>query len=168
MKKIIFLLLTALSFQGFGQSQFSHKLVEDLALQDPSIEMGIGYAVQHTEGFGIPRFTLAVNNLFDAGIGFYISPEYRGGITFVEDGTDFYFRMPLGINFEYGPIGFFIGADPISFAAGKNLRKEIGLIYSNPEVIPVNFRLGYSVWVGPTLGIGYRLPLTKIDSPVTK
>ena len=162
MKKIFTSLMFLAGVTAFGQgAQFSDKLINDLALQEPSLEIGLGYAVRHTEGFGIPRFTLAVNNLFEAGIGFYVSPEYRGGITFVEDGTDYYFRMPMGVSFEYGVIGFYAGADPISAAAGKNWRKEIGIIYSDPTKIPVNLRLGYSIWVGPTINVGYRLPLIK-------
>ena len=165
MKKFITPLLFALGLTAYGQgAQFADQLIEDLALQEPSLEIGLGYAVQHTEGFGIPRFTLAANNLFGAGLGFYMTPEYRGGITFIEDGTDYYFRMPMGISFEYGVVGFFIGADPINAAAGKNWRKEIGIIYSDPSKLPVNFRLGYSRWVGPTLNVGYRIPLVNPKS----
>lgn len=161
MKKLIALFALIIALPVFGQNQFADRLVEDLALQDPTLEIGVGYAFQHQEGFGIPRLTLAVNNLFSAGIGFYATPEYRGGITFIEDGTDFYFRMPMGMSFEYGVVGFFAGLDPLSAAMGKNWRKEIGIIYSDPTKIPVNVRLGYSVWVGPTLGIGYRFPMVK-------
>ena len=145
---------------AFGQgAQFADQLVNDLASQEPSFEFGLGYAVRHNEGFGIPRMTLGVNNLFNAGVGFYVTPEYRGGITFLEDGTDYYFRMPMGMTFEYGPVGAFVGMDPISALAGKHLRKEMGLYYYDAKVMPISIRLGYSIWVGPTIGFGYRLPL---------
>jgi len=161
MKKLLFACLITFELSAFGQgAQFADKLVTDLAAQEPSFEIGVGYAFKHNEGFGIPRMTLGVNNLLNAGIGFYITPEYRGGITFLEDGTDYYFRIPMGMTFEYGPFGAFLGLDPISALAGKNLRKEIGLSYYDAKVMPVSVRLGYSIWVGPTIGFGYRLPLT--------
>jgi hypothetical protein len=90
-----------------------------------------------------------------------MTPEYRGGITFEEDGTNYYFRIPMGLSFEYGTIGLFLGADPINALAGKNWRKEMGIIYSDPSKLPVDFRLGLSSWVGATFGIGYRFPMAK-------
>ena len=117
----------------------------------PSFEIGVGYALRHTEGFGIPKAFLGVNNLYN-GIGAYVSPEYRGNITFLEDGTDYYFRIPMGLTFQINEnAGLFAGIDPISFAMGKNLRKEIGLSFNTG---PLTIRTGYSYWVGATIGVG--------------
>ncbi len=168
MKKILITLLCFGSLLGSAQeanlaskSEALKKLTEKLSLQTPRLEVNLGLVVKHQEGFAIPRLTLAANNLFKSGLGFYVTPEYRGGIVFEEDGTDFYFRMPMGMSLEIGNIGFFFGADPISAAAGKNWRKEMGMVYSNPSKLPVDFRVGYSTWVGPTLGVGYRFPMSK-------
>ena len=159
MKKVLVLLAICLCHSGFGQDATKlGSFLEKVALQSPSFELGVGMVAQHQEGFSAARFTAAVNNMFGYGLGFYITPEYRGGINFLEDGTNYYFRTPMGVSFELGSFGVFMGADPISALSGKNLRKEMGLIYTNPA-LPVNFRLGYSTWVGPTLGLGYRLPL---------
>ena len=162
MKKVFFLFFSTFTFSLFGQGIITKQWKDAVSDQFPSIEIGLGYTFQHEEGFGIPRFTLAVNNLLNAGLGFYLTPEYRGGILFEEDGTDYYFRMPIGFSFEVGQVGFFIGADPISASVGKHWRKEIGLIYAVPnEKLPLDIRLGYSGYVGPTLGIGYRFDVSK-------
>ena len=158
MRKLSALLFFVVAINASGQNAAIAKLLETVALQPTNFEIGVGYATQHEEGFGIPRMTLAVNNVY-SGLGFYLTPEYRSGITFIEDGTDYYFRMISGIGFEYGSYGLFVGADLINFAAGKNLRKELGVVHSNPSVMPVDIRLGFSSWVGPTIGVGYRFPM---------
>ena len=158
MRKLSALLFFVVAINASGQNAAITKLMETVALQPTNFEIGVGYATQHEEGFGIPRMTLAVNNVY-SGLGFYLTPEYRSGITFIEDGTNYYFRMLTGIGFEYGSYGLFVGADLISFAGGKNLRKEFGVVYSNPSVMPVDIRLGFSSWVGPTIGVGYRFPM---------
>jgi len=159
MKKVLLILAIGLCLPAHSQDASKlGSLLEKVALQSPSFELGVGMVAQHEEGFSAARFTAAVNNMFGYGIGFYITPEYRGGIDFLEDGTNYYFRTPMGVSFEVGSFGVFMGADPISALSGKHLRKEMGLIYTNPA-LPVNFRLGFSTWVGATIGVGYRLPL---------
>jgi len=168
MKKILTIISLVFTLSSLAQeakvttsSPILKGLSENLALQSPSFEINAGLAVRHKEGFSIPRVTVGVNNLFKSGIGFYMTPEYRGGITFDEDGTNYYFRIPMRLSFEYGTIGLFLGADPINALAGKNWRKEMGIIYSDPSKLPVDFRLGLSSWVGATFGIGYRFPMAK-------
>lgn len=142
MKKIILISFIISSLSSAGQ-----------LVQGPNFELGVGYALRHTEGFGIPKFYIGVNNLFN-GLGAYISPEYRSNITFIEDGTDYYFRIPMGLTFDVNEnIGMFAGVDPISFFQGKNLRKEVGLAFYTG---PLTIRTGYSYWVGATIGFGYR------------
>lgn len=142
MKKILLFILTVVGLNMSGQLG-----------SIPNFEVGIGYALRHTEGFGIPKAYFGVNNAF-RGLGAYVSPEYRANITFIEDGTDFYFRIPMGLTLEVNEnFGLFAGIDPISFAQGKNLRKEIGMAFYTG---PLTIRTGYSYWVGGTVGVGYR------------
>ena len=140
MKKFLFLCLMALGMTSWGQ-----------VAAKPSFELGVGYALRHTENFGIPKAFFGVNNIYN-GLGAYISPEYRGNITFIEDGTNYYFRIPMGLTFQINEnAGLFAGVDPISFAMGKNLRKEVGLSFNTG---PLTIRTGYSYWVGATIGVG--------------
>jgi outer membrane protein OmpA-like peptidoglycan-associated protein len=136
--------------------------------QKPQYEVGVGYAFKHQEGFGIPRVTVAANDFFNGDgrglIGAYATLEYRSGITFKEDGTNYYFRMPVGLNFALPRLPefqIFGGADVLSYAMGKNLRKEIGMRYAFNGLYSV--RAGYSNWVGFTLGAGYQFPVNRSD-----
>ena len=122
--------------------------------QAPKLEVGLGYVFKHQEGFGIPRFTVGLNEMFK-GFGLYATPEYRGGIEFKEDGTNYYFRMPTGLNYRHSSgIGVFAGGDLLSVAMGKNLRKEVGLSYLLRNGITL--QASYSNWVGAAAGIGYQ------------
>jgi hypothetical protein len=122
--------------------------------QTPKLEVGLGYAIKHQEGFGIPRLTIGLNEMFK-GFGFYATPEYRGGIEFKEDGTNYYFRLPTGINYRHSSgIGVFAGGDLLSVAIGKNFRKELGASYVLDNGL--TFRASYSNWVGLSLGVGYQ------------
>ena len=125
--------------------------------QTPKLEVGLGYAFKHQEGFGIPRLTIGLTEMFK-GFGIYATPEYRGGIEFKEDGTNYYFRMPTGLNYRHSSgIGVFAGGDLLSVAMGKNLRKEIGLNYILRNGITV--QASYSNWVGASVGVGYQIKL---------
>jgi len=122
--------------------------------QTPKLEVGLGYAFKHQEGFGIPRFTVGLNEMFK-GFGLYATPEYRGGIEFKEDGTNYYFRMPTGLNYRHSSgVGVFAGGDLLGLAMGKNLRKEVGLSYLLRNGITL--LAAYSGWVGASAGIGYQ------------
>ena len=123
--------------------------------QTPKLEVGLGYAFKHQEGFGIPRFTIGLTEMYK-GFGIYATPEYRGGIEFKEDGTNYYFRMPTGLNYRHSSgIGVFAGGDLLSAAMGKNFRKEVGLnyLFSNG----ITLQASYSNWVGAAVGVGYQI-----------
>jgi outer membrane protein OmpA-like peptidoglycan-associated protein len=133
--------------------------------QSPKIEVGAGYVFQHQEGFGIPRFTLAFNEIF-TGFGLYTTAEYRSGVEFKEDGTNYYFRIPTGINYRHtSGIGVFASGDFFSLSLGKNFRKEVGLSYLFRNGLTV--RTSYSHWVGLAAGVGYqfgpRAPRAKVN-----
>lgn len=131
--------------------------------QKPKYEVGLGYVLEHAEGFGIPRFTFAANELYNGYgrglVGAYGTIEYRGGVDFKEDGTNYYFRAPVGFTLSLPSMTsfqLFGGADVLSYAVGKNLRKEVGIRYAYDNKYSV--RVGYSNYVGLTLGVGYQFP----------
>jgi hypothetical protein len=119
----------------------------------PKLEVGLGYAIQHQDGYGIPRFTIGLNEMFK-GFGLYATPEYRGGLDPNED----YFQMPTGINYRHSSgIGVFAGGSLLNVATGKGLmgmRKELGASYVLDNGLTL--RTGYSSTVGVTLGVGYQ------------
>ncbi|MBM3938695.1 MAG: hypothetical protein FJ333_08615, partial [Sphingomonadales bacterium] len=66
-----------------------------------SWEPGLGMVFRHQEKFSAARLQLGTRNLFIKNrVGVYYILEYRGGIQFQEDGTSFYFRDLLGLNYS--------------------------------------------------------------------
>jgi len=153
MKKTILTLAFLLSFK--------------IAVSQIQIVPKLGYVFQHREDFGAPRLSLAANNLIKERVGFYYSLEYRGGIQFQEDQTNFYFRDLLGgtvrVNESfsfYAGVGMFRKGWLLGNRENGRLRKEIGINY---QLVKYNFNIdiGYSYWVGPTANFGYIIALQK-------
>lgn len=138
---------------------FGFILTLGLFAQAPSFEFGGGLALKHTEGFYIPRYTLSGINLF-RGLGIYTTYEQRNDVTFVDDfnGDGNYQRYTVGPTLTLNQnLYAFAGVSPLgpyglTHSFGK-VRKEIGLglVFS-----PITLRLGYSNWVGTTVGVHYR------------
>ncbi len=142
-----------------------------------SWEPGLGMVFRHQEKFSAARLQLGTRNLFIKNrVGIYYILEYRGGIQFKEDGTSFYFRDLLGLNYSvnksfsiHGGLGVFRKG---LLQSGENrggeyfynniqfgrLRKEIGVTYRIPQY-PVSVDICYSTWVGPTATFGYIIPM---------
>ena len=142
-----------------------------------SWEPGLGMVFRHQEKFSAARLQLGTRNLFIKNrVGIYYILEYRGGIKFKEDGTSFYFRDLLGLNYSvnksfsiHGGLGVFRKG---LLQSGENrggeyfynniqfgrLRKEIGVTYRIPQY-PVSVDICYSTWVGPTATFGYIIPM---------
>ena len=142
-----------------------------------SWEPGLGMVFRHHEKFSAARLALGTRNLFIKNrVGIYYILEYRGGIKFQEDGTKFYFRDLLGLNYSvnksfsiHGGMGVFRkGIIQSGEARGGEfyynnnqfgrLRKEIGITFRIPQY-PVSVDLCYSTWVGPTATFGYIIPM---------
>ncbi len=129
------------------------------------LEVGVGYVFSHHDGFGILRTTIALNDLIanernKIGIGIYVTPEYRGTTVFIEDGLNYYFRIPMGATIKITPsVGLFGGVDWYHLARGKNPRSEAGLVWIMDERLTL--RMGYSQWVGATVGFGYQWTLVE-------
>lgn len=146
MKKILFVIAATIGMAGFAQSL-------------PTFEVGAGLALKHTEGFYIPRYTVSGINLF-RGLGFYTTYEQRNDVVFVDDfnGDGNYQRYTMGPTLTLNQnLYAFAGVSPLgpyglTHSFGK-VRKEVGLgLVFNP----ITLRLGYSNWVGTTVGVHYR------------
>ena len=142
-----------------------------------SWEPGLGMVFRHKEQFSAVRLALGTRNLLVKNrVGIYYILEYRGGIKFQEDGTNFYFRDLLGLNYSinksfsiHGGLGVFrkgilqSGEDRGGELYYNNnqfgrLRKEVGLTFRIPQY-PISVDLAYSTWVGPTATFGYIIPM---------
>jgi outer membrane protein OmpA-like peptidoglycan-associated protein len=142
-----------------------------------SWEPGLGMVFRHQEKFSAARLQLGTRNLFIKNrVGLYYILEYRGGIKFKEDGTSFYFRDLLGLNYSvnksfsiHGGLGVFRkgilqsgeargGEFYYNRAQFGRLRKEIGVTFRIPQY-PVSVDICYSTWVGPTATFGYIIPM---------
>ena len=142
-----------------------------------SWEPGLGMVFRHQEKFSAARLYLGTRNLLIKNrVGIYYILEYRGGIKFQEDGTNFYFRDLMGLNYSvnksfsiHGGMGVFRkGILQSGEARGGEfyyqnnqfgrLRKEVGITFRIPQY-PVSVDLCYSTWVGPTATFGYIIPM---------
>jgi len=127
----------------------------------PTVEVGAGLALRHTEGFYIPRFSVAGHKIFK-GIGLYATYEQRNNANFTDDfnGDGDYQRYLVGPTFYLNPFVYAYGGispfGPYGLGGeggfGK-VRKEIGLAY---VFAPFTLHAGYSNWVGATTGVGYQ------------
>ena len=142
-----------------------------------SWEPGLGMVFRHKEQFSALRLALGTRNLLVKNrVGIYCILEYRGGIKFQEDGTNFYFRDLLGLNYSinksftiHGGLGVFRkgilqsgeargGEFYYNRAQFGRLRKEVGVTFRIPQY-PISVDLCYSTWVGPTATFGYIIPM---------
>jgi len=142
-----------------------------------SWEPGLGMVFRHKEQFSAARLYLGTRNLLVKNrVGIYYILEYRGGIKFQEDGTNFYFRDLLGLNYSinksfsiHGGLGVFRkgilqsgeargGEFFYNNAQFGRLRKEVGVTFRIPQY-PISVDLCYSTWVGPTATFGYIIPM---------
>lgn len=175
MKKLIITLLCILSL-GFGsnvQAQSASQPRWNIASWEP----GLGMVFRHKEQFSAVRLAMGSRNLMIKNrIGVYYILEYRGGIKFQEDGTNFYFRDLLGLNYSinksfsiHGGMGVFRkgillngeergGEYYLNKLQFGRLRHAIGITYRIPQY-PISVDLGYSSWVGPTATFGYIIPM---------
>ena len=142
-----------------------------------SWEPGLGMVFRHKEQFSAVRLAMGSRNLLIKNrVGIYYILEYRGGIKFQEDGTNFYLRDLLGLNYSinksfsiHGGMGVFRKGILLNgeerggeFYLNKlqfgRLRHAIGVTFRIPEY-PISVDLGYSSWVGPTATFGYIIPM---------
>ena len=136
----------------------------------PTFEVGTGLALRHTEGFSIPRFSLAGHKIYK-GLGLYMTYEQRNNVPFADDfnADGNYQRYLLGPTFSINRFVYlFGGISPVGpYGLGgeggfDKVRKEIGVagVWKN-----YTMHLGYSNWVGATLGVGYQFGIKLPKKP---
>ena len=149
LKRLVFTLFAAASLAASAQ------------LTPPVVEVGAGMALRHTEGFYIPRFSVAGHKIYK-GLGLYATYEQRNNVAFVDDfnGDGNYQRYVVGPTLYINPVFYAYGGispfGPYGLGGeggfGK-VRKEIGIAYAFK---PFTLHAGYSNWVGFTTGVGYQ------------
>ncbi len=149
MKRIVFALFLTASVLTQAQ------------LTPPLFELGAGMAIRHTEGFYIPRFSVAAHKIFK-GLGVYATYEQRNNVAFADDfnGDGTYQRYLVGPTLYLNPaIYAYAGISPFGpYGLGGDggfgkVRKELGIAYGFK---PFTLHAGYSNWVGFTTGVGYQ------------
>ena len=175
MRHFAFILILVLGTVFLPQAGHSQSTKEKWNVA--SWEPGLGMVFRHQEKFSAARLSLGTRNLFIKNrVGIYYILEYRGGIKFQEDGTNFYFRDLLGFNYSvnksfsiHGGMGVFRkgilqsgeargGEFYYNRAQFGRLRKEVGVTFRIPQY-PISVDLCYSTWVGPTATFGYIIPM---------
>ena len=148
-KRILIIILIVATIGASGQ------------LSLPTYEVGAGLALRHTEGFYIPRFSLAGHKIFK-GLGLYMTYEQRNNAPFADDfnADGNYQRYLIGPTLYVNPnIYVYGGISPFGpYGLGGDggfgkVRKEIGFAY---VFKPFTLHAGYSNWVGFTTGVGYQ------------
>lgn len=139
----------------------------------------VGKAFADKNGSSAIRMGLGLNQLYKNRWGLYYTYEYRSNVMFFENtpyNKNEYGRDLMGItckvhpNFTvYGGVGMFMDGllkgqfqgkgDGVPFVIKPvGLRKEIGVTYQ-PKDLPIQLSAGYSLSVGFTGNIGWRIPL---------
>jgi outer membrane protein OmpA-like peptidoglycan-associated protein len=136
----------------------------------PTFEVGTGLVLRHSEGFYIPRISVAGHKIYK-GLGLYLTYEQRNNVPFADDfnADGNYQRYLVGPTFNINRFVYlFGGISPIGSYGlegeggfGK-VRKEIGIagVWKN---YTMNF--GYSNWVGATVGVGYQFGIKLPKKP---
>ena len=165
----LILVLVSIFVPQTGNAQAS-KEKWNVASWEPGL--GVVFGAQPSQ-FKAVRLALGTSNLlFNNRVGVYYILEYRGGITYHEDLTNFYFRDLLGLNYSvnkrfsvHGGLGVFRkGLLQSAEVRGgtsyfnSTLRKEIGIIYRIPQR-PISIDLSYSTTIGPTATFRYIIPM---------
>ena len=149
------------------------------AWAQPAITPTVGKAFADKNGASAIRMGVGFNELYKDRWGLYYTYEYRSSVMFFENtpyGKNEYRRDVMGItckihpNFTvYGGVGMFMDGilkDQFKEKGGGvpyiikpvGLRKEIGITY-HPSDLPIQISAGYSLSVGFTGNLGWRIPL---------
>lgn len=149
------------------------------ANSQPALTPQVGKAFADKNGASAIRMGLGLNELYKDRWGLYYTYEYRSNVMFFENTTynkNEYQRDLMGItckvhpNFTvYGGLGMFMdgllkgqfqskgGGVPFVIKP-VGLRKEIGVTY-HPKDLPIQLSAGYSLSIGFTANVGWRIPL---------
>lgn len=166
MKKILWTLLLIFSVSLPANSQ-------------PALTPMVGKAFADKNGASAIRMGMGLNNVYRDRWGIYYTYEYRSNIMFFENtayGKNEYRRDVVGISCKvhpnflvYGGVGLFMDGILKGQLQSKGsgipwvikpvgLRKEIGVTYQ-PNDLPIQISAGYSMSIGFTSNLSWRIPL---------
>ena len=117
----------------------------------PNIEFGLGYLLSPSDpDFGV-RYQLASRNiLLNNKLGFMYTLEPNSDNTSDVFGINYRFSKDLSLQLG---TGLFYNS---FFDSNDGARKKISVAY-HPEYMPLTVTAGYSIDMGPSLGINYRI-----------
>ena len=117
----------------------------------PNIEFGVGYLLSPSDaGYGI-RYQLASRNiLLNNKLGFMYTLEPNSENTSDVFGINYRFSKDLSLQLG---TGLFYNR---FFDSNNGARKKISVAY-HPEYMPLTVTAGYSIDMGPSLGLNYRI-----------
>ena len=117
----------------------------------PNIEFGVGYLLSPSDvDFGV-RYQLASRNiLLNNKLGFMYTLEPNSDNTSDVFGINYRFSKDLSLQLG---TGLFYNS---FFDSNDGARKKISVAY-HPEYMPLSVTAGYSINMGPSLGINYRI-----------
>jgi hypothetical protein len=166
MKKILWTLLLIFSVSLPANSQ-------------PALTPMVGKAFADKNGASAIRMGMGLNNVYRDRWGIYYTYEYRSNIMFFENttyGKNEYRRDVVGISCKvhpnfmvYGGVGLFMdgilkgqlqskGSGIPWVINPSGIRKEIG-VTCQPNDLPIQISAGYSMSIGFTSNLSWRIPL---------
>ena len=146
--KLLLVLSLILSTSIIAQNNIFNKTYKN---SRPNIEFGLGYLLSPTDAdYGI-RYQIASRNiLLNNKLGFMYTLEPHSDNT--SDVFGINFRFSNNFSFQAGT-GLFYNS---FFDSNDGARKKLSLAY-HPEFMPLTVTAGYSIDMGPSLGINYRI-----------
>lgn len=146
--KLVLLFSLILSTSIIGQNNIFNKTYNN---SNPNIEFGLGYLLSPSDAnYGI-RYQIASRNiLLNKKLGFMYTLEPNTNNT--SDVFSVNFRFSNNFSFQAGT-GLFYNS---FFDSNDGTRKKLSLAY-HPDFMPLTVTAGYSIDMGPSLGINYRI-----------
>ncbi|MBL6874684.1 MAG: OmpA family protein [Flavobacteriales bacterium] len=149
MKVKLFLLFSIiLSTSIIAQENIFNKTYKN---SSPNIEFGVGYLLNPTDAdYGLRYQFISRNILLNKKIGFMYTLEPN-----TDNNSDVFgvnFRFSNNFSFQAGT-GLFYNS---FFDSNDGARKKLSLAY-HPDFMPLTVTAGYSIDMGPSLGINYRI-----------
>jgi len=148
MKAKLLLFTLFLSTSIIAQDNIFNKTYKN---SSPNLEFGVGYLLSPSDdNYGL-RYQIATRNImFNKKIGFMYTLEPN-----TDNNSDVFginFRFSKDFSFQAGT-GLFYNS---FFDSNDGSRKKISVAY-HPEFMPLTVTAGYSIDMGPSLGINYRI-----------
>ena len=148
MKEKLLLFTLFLSTSIIAQDNIFNKTYKN---SSPNLEFGVGYLLSPSDDDYALRYQLATRNImFNKKIGFMYTLEPNK-----DNNSDVFginFRFSKDFSFQAGT-GLFYNS---FFDSNDGFRKKISVAY-HPEFMPLTVTAGYSIDMGPSLGINYRI-----------